>query len=191
MLTVTTTIRGVSPYSQSRMHAIPRADKETADDHERRTWRNRVHVGADGNTFIPPMSLKKSIAAASKSLGKIPGKGNNQYAKHFVRGVLISEVIPLYTPDGSRATLESWEGEPLHLDAQGKSGGGTRVLRFMPRLVEGWSATAKILVLDETITEALLRRTLTEAGNLIGVGRFRPENGGYYGRFSVETFEAV
>lgn len=38
---------------------------------------------------------------------------------------------------------------------------------------------------------AIVQRYLEEAGRLIGIGRFRPSNGGYYGRFNVETFKAV
>jgi hypothetical protein len=30
---------------------------------------------------------------------------------------------------------------------------------------------------------------LREAGNFIGVGRFRPEKGGYYGRYKVNGIE--
>ena len=34
---------GLSPYSQSRFHDTPKKEKESADDHESRTWRERLH----------------------------------------------------------------------------------------------------------------------------------------------------
>jgi hypothetical protein len=34
----------------------------------------------------------------------------------------------------------------------------------------------------------VLEHFLRVAGALIGIGRFRPENGGFYGRFTVESF---
>jgi hypothetical protein len=35
----------------------------------------------------------------------------------------------------------------------------------------------------------IFERCLKEAGNLIGVGRFRPQNGGYFGRFTVKSIK--
>jgi hypothetical protein len=40
--------------------------------------------------------------------------------------------------------------------------------------------------LDETVTPPVFEEHLREAGSFVGVGRFRPRQGGYYGRFVVE-----
>jgi hypothetical protein len=88
----TASLKSVSPYSQSRYYseAVPKLPKEGADDYERRTWRNRMHVGSDGQVFIPPMSFKNCIAEVAKYLGRqIPGKGKSTYTKHFEAGVLV------------------------------------------------------------------------------------------------------
>lgn len=91
MKIATVRLRSVSPYSQSRFHDTPKLDKERPDDHEMRTWQNRLHVGSDGNVFIPPMSLKKSIETASRFLGmQIKGRGKSTYTKHFKAGVLVA-----------------------------------------------------------------------------------------------------
>jgi hypothetical protein len=42
-------------------------------------------------------------------------------------------------------------------------------------------------VLDETVTEEVFRNVLEQAGAFIGIGRFRPRNNGFYGRFKVEA----
>jgi hypothetical protein len=39
--------------------------------------------------------------------------------------------------------------------------------------------------LDETITEEVFKLHLEESGKFIGIGRFRPQNNGFYGRFKV------
>ena len=46
-------------------------------------------------------------------------------------------------------------------------------------------------VLDETITEDVFLNHLTQAGQFIGIGRFRPRNNGFYGRFAVDKVEWV
>jgi hypothetical protein len=40
--------------------------------------------------------------------------------------------------------------------------------------------------LDETITRDVLERHLIDAGNFIGIGRWRPRMNGLYGRFNAE-----
>jgi len=188
MKTATFAIKGISPYSQSRFHDTPKEGKETNDDHERRTWKNRIHVGSDGDTFMPQMAIKKSLEGAAPYLGKIPGQRNATYTKRFKSGILITEELPLFNgKSGKRAGLDSWKGQWLFLDANGKPG-GTRVKRCMPELFP-WSATGVIHVLDEVITDGVLRRCFQEAGSLVGVGRFRPANGGFYGRFALESLE--
>lgn len=181
------TITGVSAYSQSRFHDSPKIGKETADDHERRTWKNRLHVGSDGLVFMPPMSIKKALEGASSYLGKIPGQRNATYTKRFKSGILVTEQIALFDAAGKPASPDSFEGEWLHLNADGVSGSGKRVKRCMPRIPQ-WSAQITVHVADEVISEDVMRAALREAGALVGVGRFRPAQGGYYGRFAVTSF---
>jgi hypothetical protein len=44
------------------------------------------------------------------------------------------------------------------------------------------------VIFDDTITKEVFERHLTEAGRFVGIGRFRPENGGIYGRFTAGPF---
>jgi hypothetical protein len=49
------------------------------------------------------------------------------------------------------------------------------------------SDAAKYLsILDEIVNPEVFREHLKWAGQIIGIGRFRPRNNGYYGRFKVE-----
>lgn len=187
MQTIEVTIEGISPYSQSRYvdkDEHPKNGKETADDYEKRTWQARIHLDDNGKPFLPAMALKKSLDAASAYLGKIPGERNATYVKRFKSGLLITENGLLFV-DGKAATLDDWEGEWLFLDANGKPG-GTRVKRRMPRLRK-WTAKVTIYVIDEVITEEVLEKALTDAGRFVGVGRFRPAVGGFYGRFKLNS----
>jgi hypothetical protein len=52
--------------------------------------------------------------------------------------------------------------------------------------LEQWSGDVEFMVLDEIIDNETFETHLKDAGQFIGVGRFRPRNNGYYGRFSVE-----
>ena len=75
--------------------------------------------------------------------------------------------------------------ESLYVPSDGKRGGTTRVIKHFPKIDE-WAGKIAFYILDETITKDVFQRHLDDAGNFIGVGRFRPRQNGYYGRFTGE-----
>jgi len=181
MKTATVTIRGVSPYSQSKHYTTEKLAKENAKDYEARTWRDRLHVTDDGSVFIPPMSFKNCLSEAAKFLGiQIPGKGKSTYTKHFEAGVLVTDamILPI--------KKEEVKGEWLFVPSDGVRGSGKRVDKCFP-VIHEWGGEVTFYVLDETVTEEVFRNVLEQAGAFIGIGRFRPRNNGFYGRFKVEA----
>ena len=175
--------KGISPYSQSKHIVSPKADKETHEDFEKRTWRERMHVTEDGYVFIPPMAFKNALSESAKFTStQIPGKGKATYTKHFEAGVLVCDPVVL------AIKAEAVPGEWLFVPSDGKRGGGSRVMKCFP-VIHEWSGVAIFHVLDDTITGPVFEKTLEEAGSFIGLGRFRPRNNGYYGRFEVTSFE--
>lgn len=184
MRTVVATLASVSPYSQSRHYTDPpKNEKESARDYEARTWQNRCHVGDDGKIFIPPMAFKNCLSEAAKYLGiQIPGKGKERYTKHFEAGILVLEALVL------SVKKTDVKGEWLFVPADGKRGGGKRVEKCFP-LIHEWEGEVTFHILDETITNKVFEQHLREAGNFIGIGRFRPRNNGFYGRFKIVKLE--
>jgi len=177
----TAKLKSASAYSQSRPVQTPKKDKETAKDHEERVWSERAHVDEHGMCFIPPMAFKNAISEAARYLSiQIPGKGQATYTKHFEAGVMVPEAVPL----GVRK--EDVPGEWLFVPSDGKRGGGKRVWKCFP-LFKDWQVTVNFYILDDTITPEVFEYHLKQAGQFIGVGRFRPRNNGYYGRWNVTS----
>ena len=174
-----------SPYSQSRFHGTEKLEKELADDYERRTWKEKGHFGSDGIMFVPPTAISGSLKEAAKYLSmQVPGKGKTTYTKHFEAGVLITEPLPIgYTRD---TISENW----VYANADGVKGSGKRVMRCFPTVHE-WAGTVEYLILDEIITLPVFEKVLETAGTLIGIGQFRPRNGGYFGRYKGTITEWV
>ena len=174
------TLKSASPYSQGKYVREKKTRDVTHEDHEKATWKQRCHTTADGNLFMPPMAFKNCLSEAAKYKSiQIPGKGKATYTKHFEAGVLCVE--PLELP----VHIDDVEGEWLHVPSDGRRGGSTRVEKCFP-LIREWSGDVEFLVFDELIDEEVFETHLRDAGQFIGVGRFRPRNNGYYGRFSVE-----
>lgn len=179
MRTFTCDLESVSPYSQSRKIQSIKPREETSVDFEKRTWKERCHVGTDGNLFIPPMAFKNCLAEAAKMISmKIPGQRNATYTKFFEAGILIMEPMPL------SIKLADVQGEWLFVPADGKRGGGKRVDKCFP-VIPAWRGSLNVHVLADEITREVFEAHLEKAGSYIGIGRFRPRNNGYYGRFKV------
>jgi hypothetical protein len=118
------------------------------------------------------MSFKMAVDAAAKYLSiQIPGRGKATYTKHFASGVLVLK--PVYIG----VQKSELRYDRIHANADGVRGSGKRVWRYFPR-IEDWAADVEFNVYDEA-----------EAGKFIGIGRFRPQNGGFYGRFSVDQIK--
>ena len=184
MRIATVEIEGLSPYSPSQYVPDARKPNESYEEYEERIWKKRCHWDESGRLFIPPMAFKKSLsAAAAYDSIKRKGKGPATFTKHFESGVLVM------TGPTLDVTEDTIEGEWLFLDGnpgKGKSGGGTRVPKKEP-LVRNWKATVKFHVLDDIIPEDVFATVVKRSGSFIGIGRFRPANGGFYGRFRVNS----
>lgn len=180
-----------SPYAQSRKHDTPKMEGESANAHEERTWKERMHVKtinrgkANERTtvVIPASGMNQAIAAAAKFLNrKIEGQRNSTWTKHFVAGIAVLQDIDLnISPNDCRR-------QAINAHANGVRGSGTRVTRFFPTFDE-WEATFEVMVLDPLITESIFTEVLEAAGLFVGVGQFRPEQLGTNGRWEVYSID--
>jgi hypothetical protein len=173
-------ITGSAPYSASRAHETPKEKGENANDYETRTWREKAHV-QDGRLFIPPMAFKMGLDRAAKVMGKqIPGKGKATYTKFFESGVIVTE--PVFIANETDIACER-----VHANADGVRGSGKRVWRLFPR-IDQWSGVVAFNIIAPEITRDVFEETARYAGLAVGVGRFRPERGGFFGRYSCDRF---
>ena len=187
MRTAIVHLESISSYSQSRHYqpdkSLPEHQKETPMATEQRTWRERCHVTEDGHIFMPPMAFKNCLSEVAKFLSmQIPGKGKSTYTKHFEAGLLVLEGIAL--PERKDTVAGEW----LFVPADGRRGSGKRVEKCFP-LIPHWKGILQVHILDETISREVFEEHMKAAGNFIGVGRFRPRNNGFYGRFKVNKIE--
>ena len=176
-------LKSVSPYSQSKYIQTKKTRDQTHAEFEELSWRERMHSDADGNVFIPPMSFKNCLSEAAKyKPTQIPGKGKTTYTKHLEAGILC------FSPLVLQVKASEVSGEWLHVPSDGRRGGTTRVEKCFP-IIPAWDGVVEFLIVDDIIPEEIFQMYLEDAGRFIGVGRFRPRNNGYYGRFSVEKID--
>ncbi|HEU0180317.1 MAG TPA: hypothetical protein VFV58_39275 [Blastocatellia bacterium] len=140
------------------------------------------YLDEKGNFVFPTVAVKAAIASG--------GKGR-RIGKLSALGVLKATIFPLdeyfqildakgkpmsgksYTVDTRRVVLNKTIG----------------IMRSRPK-IENWRAVVNLEV-DDTIVENL--KMIEEIGNLagrmVGIGDYRPEKGGPFGRFSLRLLE--
>ncbi len=107
---------------------------------------------------------------------RITGQGQATWTGEFTSGIVLFEDIFLDIDPASVGYID------ISAHVNGVRGSGKRVTRRFP-IVPSWKGTFDIHLLDPIITEDILAEMLEIAGLFIGVGRYRPENGGLNGRF--------
>jgi len=129
------------------------------------------------------MAFANSIKEAAKYANiKIPGQRNATFTKKFVSGVMVTAGLPL------GIHVDDVEGEWLFVPADGTAGSGKRVSKCFP-CVPVWAGKVEYTIIDPVINQDVFERVLSVSGSLIGIGRFRPANRGYYGRFVCTQIE--
>ena len=192
MLKVTCSIIGVTPFS---FGAPIQSKKNTGENHdafEERTWRERMHLNANGECYIVPGALKNCLAEVAKYLSEtVPGKGKATYTKHFEAGIICSEPMVLCDSTGAVIKGKDVDGERVFVPSDGRRGGTTRVWKTFP-VLPSWRTSAEFLVVDPILIDkpGKIGEYIGHAGKFIGMGRFRPRNNGYYGRFNIENFKS-
>ena len=180
-------LQSKTPYSQSAYidpAKWPKKPRESDPDYEARIWRERCNYREDGHIVIPPMAFANSLKEAAKYLSiPVPGKGGKStYTKNFESSVMVLQ--PLVLP----AMKDSIKGETFFVPSNGVRGNGKRVTRTFPVIPE-WSGVVQYIIGDPIITKDIFEKVLKASGLLIGIGRFRPRNWGYYGQFTCTRLD--
>lgn len=178
---VTFRVIGISPLLQNNpANFIGKAEgevlasgKKTYNDEEEAKL--RLYLDPDGAFCHPCEAFTKAMvkAVAGKKIGKM-------FATAAIKGsVFITEPFSI---------LEDKNGKPLTkyiIDRRPVVIGKSRVLRCRPCWKE-WSVRLALEIDMAIMTKENVRESLALAGRIIGVGDYRPEKGGGFGRFRVE-----
>jgi hypothetical protein len=176
-----------SPYSQSAKHDQPFLDRESHEDHDIRTWLSKCTVNKDNQVCIPAMALKQCIDTAAYKLGvKVPGRRGATFKNFMASGFFCDHDVPI--SNGKPIAPGNAECITISANADGRRGSGSRVPRRFP-VFPKWHGVAEFTILDDVITPEIFEQHVKASGVIVGIGRFRAENGGTNGRFRATKFE--
>jgi hypothetical protein len=186
-------IEGTSPLLQCSAQNITAAqlnpgvapakkEKETP-----RQVAERLAYHHDGICVHPVAGIVGAITDAGawfKDPKNARGKMKNQ-----LKGALfpIDEFAPVLDPDTRKPyATGAWEVD-VRTGFNNNRGTSTRIIICRPRF-DRWSMVTLLELDDEIATAAELTPIIAAAGRRIGIGAFRPQRSGMFGRFRVECF---
>lgn len=182
MKTAIVTLKSLTPITFGKYHQTEKLNKESAEDYELRTWRNKCHTEND-NCIIPGIMIANCIRESAKYLNiQIKGKGKSTYTKHFDSGISLFDNINLNYKKEQLTEEENMIA--VHVPSDGMRGGTKRVMRYFPKF-NSWQGTIKVYIGDDIITPDIFESVVINAGSLIGLGTWRPRNRGNNGRFEL------
>lgn len=172
-------LKSITPVTFGRFHQEEKQQKELPDAYEKRTWKEKAHFNEDEYVKIPGAMIANCIRESAKFMSmQIPGKGKSTYTKHFEAGIIIYNDI--ITP----IKKEELRGDTRHVPSDGRPGGTKRVIKIFP-IVQEWEGEVVVYIGDDIITADVFEQVVRNAGNLIGIGTWRPRNRGMNGRFEL------
>jgi hypothetical protein len=187
MKSIIVRIEGITPllmhrFADSSLVSIGGARPVHVKDEDPRTVaEHAAYRDADGNLYIPGASISRLLREAGASHKQ---KGSRRSLKYIIPGVVIvsEDELPLYDSGTTRATHIEVDSRAI-VNPVTKA----RVMCHRARL-NRWECEFVLEIDDEAIAVTTVNQLLVEGGRRIGLGAFRPEKGGPFGRFMVTSW---
>lgn len=181
-------IEGVTPYMQHRMddqkleawvkdrgpiyEKYDVSNPEIIADYHSHTFVQLSRV----SYFIPSDHLRMSMIEAGKMVkGKVGGATKSM--SNVVAGMF------MVSPDGIE--IPKWQAIDKRSAVNRNIKGRVIVIRPKWNI---WGAEFMLSVDEDSITNETIEKIITNAGKYIGIGSYRPQNKGQFGRFKLVEF---
>ena len=167
MHTITATITGTTPLLCGR----PASEAMPDGQEPRLQAAARLYLDDTGRAVIPALNLLRAILNAGRDCGRS--------AAELVHHLVIQERDLLIR--SSRAWVV--DSRSVRIPSSGQRG-----ICHRPRF-DDWRLSCALLHDPACISAEDLRRLVEAAGQRIGLGDYRPERGGPFGRFTITSWE--
>ncbi len=188
---VSVEIRGLSPLLQHRFGE----EAEQADSKPTRTVtvgygtpreqaEKAVYRDQAGCCYFPGQAIARLLREAGSNHKQ---RGSRRSIKFIVpAGVIVpADAIAILDEKGKAVKDFEIDSRPVTIPAT-----KGRVMRHRPRW-DTWTAEFSLEIDEDVLPVDLVHQLLEEGGRRIGIGDYRPERGGPFGRFEVLRWEVV
>lgn len=172
-------IEGVTPLLQNRFTGADELEQVSTKKKSATTKENNVedtiYKLPTGEVYQPSESIKQAIIEAGKAFKK----GKSNLSKTFASFIMFEQEAIVHenqkwTTDRRAVVIPSTKG---------------RVMRNRARL-DKWALEFEVVVLDtDEVDKKTLHGAIEYAGHYLGIGDYRPQKKGMYGRFIVTSIK--
>lgn len=152
--------------------------KKTDDDHEMIAyleWKAGMYYDAGTGPYIPGRMVKAALIRAATKTKEGPKVRS---------GLIVLNDKNRLEYTGTRDIDKMWK-DGKHTDIRSVVVQRARTMRCRPIFSE-WGTTVTVAYDESILDKADILRLFDTAGQLVGVGDYRPENGGDFGRFDAQ-----
>lgn len=167
---------------KKEMAAYTGKRKKTDDDHERIAyleWKAAMYHDAKVGPYLPGRMIKAAL---------IRGGTKTKDAPKIKTGLVVMTDRAKLIYTGPREIDTLWAAGTF-TDMRSVVVQRARLMRCRPIFPE-WSVVAEMVYDEAIIDKAHLLQIANTTGALVGMGDFRPEKGGDFGRFTAEEVKA-
>ncbi|MEM4591741.1 MAG: hypothetical protein QW555_07935 [Nitrososphaerota archaeon] len=161
----------LSPEMEEKMSRA--RNNATREEIERNNCHLYIYYNSEGRPSIPSIWLINSLKQAAAEV-KIPGRGKKTYKN------LVGAGFILIQPDMIPLESDGWTIYAAPVVVQ-----RARIIRHRP-LFPQWRAMFTIIFDEQHFTQKLIEELLQYAGAFVGIGDYRPQRGGPFGRFTTQ-----
>lgn len=176
---INVTIQGTSPllFNRFRDASIEGKSKRKAGAEQEQVVEDKLYFDGNNKICTPSTHIIGSLINASKNF-QIKGKGKSTYSKLVGSSVEVEEEL---------ITHKNQKWIPYTISAVNPMTRG-RMMVTRPRM-DNWELSFKLILKDEGISLETIKEILDYAGIYVGIGDWRPEKKGKFGKFIVTKFE--
>lgn len=180
------TIEGISPLLINRFsenaevsETIKRSGKKDYGT-PREQAEKTAYKDEDGKIWIPSIWIKGAITTISSDY-KIPG------SRKSLKSIIGGTILPIdekcyFTPNLNIKDIEI-DSRPVVIQR-------ARVMRHRAR-IENWRLSTEFFLDESLLDEKTFNQLICEAGKRSGIGDYRPQKGGPFGRFVLVEFKKI
>lgn len=189
METFVCSITGTTPLLMHRFADAEAASARTRTVHlteedPRAVAEKAAYRSADGSLFLPGAAIARLLREAGSAHKQ---RGSRKSLKYVIPAAVLVLDDELVLCDEQGDPLRDFEVDSRPVVIPSTKG---RVLRHRPRL-NAWGLEFAVEIDEDMIDSKTVHMLITDGGKKIGLGDYRPERGGPFGRYQLVSWKQI
>lgn len=161
----------IDTTSKKRTGSLKTKDKEQLE--------KKFYTTTDGEIYVPSTQIVGCLINAGKQF-RVVGKGKATYSKIFGANIQIEPECLI---------MQNQKYSVFRISGVNPNTRG-RMMISRPRFSD-WGLKFQLICYDDQIPSEVINQALEEGGRSVGIGDWRPDKKGRFGKFQVTKFKEI